>query len=161
MESLSLPVRERGLKSAGLGEPVAAGGVAPRAGAWIVIVFCRLTSFVIFGREPGRCEEIYNDYNGNLVTLFWCVKNRPLALMTELNFLPLNSRQEFEVLRKLLREVVLFDVYEGKNLPAGKKSYAVSFFLQDEGKTLTDKQIDAIMKKIQTNLEQKLGAQLR
>lgn len=63
--------------------------------------------------------------------------------------------------RKLLGEVVLFDVYEGKNLPAGKKSYAVSFFLQDEGKTLTDKQIDAIMKKIQTNLEQKLGAQLR
>jgi phenylalanyl-tRNA synthetase beta chain len=55
----------------------------------------------------------------------------------------------------------LFDVYEGKNLPAGKKSYAVSFFLQDEGKTLNDKQIDAIMKKIQTNLEQKLGAQLR
>ena len=63
--------------------------------------------------------------------------------------------------RKLLKEVALFDVYEGKNLPAGKKSYAVSFFLQDEGKTLNDKQIDAIMKKIQTNLEQKLGAQLR
>ncbi|MDO4756244.1 MAG: phenylalanine--tRNA ligase subunit beta [Parabacteroides sp.] len=63
--------------------------------------------------------------------------------------------------RKLLKEVSLFDVYEGKNLPAGKKSYAVSFFLQDEGKTLNDKQIDAIMKKIQTNLEQKLGAQLR
>ena len=63
--------------------------------------------------------------------------------------------------RKLLKEVTLFDVYEGKNLPAGKKSYAVSFFLQDETKTLNDKQIDAIMKKIQTNLEQKLGAQLR
>lgn len=63
--------------------------------------------------------------------------------------------------RKLLKEVTLFDVYEGKNLPAGKKSYAVSFYLQDEGKTLNDKQIDAIMKKIQTNLEQKLGAQLR
>lgn len=63
--------------------------------------------------------------------------------------------------RKLLKEVSLFDVYEGKNLPAGKKSYAVSFFLQDEEKTLNDKQIDAIMKKIQTNLEQKLGAQLR
>ena len=53
------------------------------------------------------------------------------------------------------------DVYEGKNLPTGKKSYAVSFFMQDESKTLNDKQIDAIMKKIQTNLEQKLGAQLR
>lgn len=63
--------------------------------------------------------------------------------------------------RKLLKDVKLFDVYEGKNLPAGKKSYAVSFFLQDEGKTLNEKQIDAIMKKIQTNLEQKLGASLR
>ncbi|WP_456086372.1 phenylalanine--tRNA ligase subunit beta [Parabacteroides sp.] len=63
--------------------------------------------------------------------------------------------------RKLLKGVALFDVYEGKNLPAGKKSYAVSFYLQDEGKTLNDKQIDAIMKKIRTNLEQKLGAQLR
>lgn len=63
--------------------------------------------------------------------------------------------------RKLLKEVELFDVYEGKNLPSGKKSYAVSFYLQDEGKTLNDKQIDAIMKKIRTNLEQKLGAQLR
>ena len=63
--------------------------------------------------------------------------------------------------RKLLKDVALFDVYEGKNLPAGKKSYAVSFYLQDEGKTLNDKQIDAIMKKLQTNLEQKLGAQLR
>jgi phenylalanyl-tRNA synthetase beta chain len=63
--------------------------------------------------------------------------------------------------RKLLKDVVLFDVYEGKNLPAGKKSYAVSFYLQDESKTLNDKQIDAIMKKIQNNLEQKLGAQLR
>ena len=63
--------------------------------------------------------------------------------------------------RKLLKGVALFDVYEGKNLPAGKKSYAVSFYLQDEGKTLNDKQIDAIMKKIRTNLEQKLDAQLR
>ncbi|MDR1162103.1 MAG: phenylalanine--tRNA ligase subunit beta [Tannerellaceae bacterium] len=63
--------------------------------------------------------------------------------------------------KKLLKEVSLFDVYEGKNLPADKKSYAVSFYLQDEDKTLTDKQIDSIMKKLQTNLEQKLGAQLR
>ncbi len=63
--------------------------------------------------------------------------------------------------RKLLKEVSLFDVYEGKNLPAGKKSYAVSFYLQDTEKTLNDKQIDAVMQKIRTNLEQKLGAQLR
>lgn len=63
--------------------------------------------------------------------------------------------------RKLLKDVSLFDVYEGKNLEAGKKSYAVSFVLQDENQTLTDKQIDAIMKKIQSNLETKLGAKLR
>lgn len=63
--------------------------------------------------------------------------------------------------RKLLKEVSLFDVYEGKNLPAGKKSYAVSFFLQDETKTLNDKQIDTIMQKIRKNLESKLGASLR
>ncbi|NDV67350.1 phenylalanine--tRNA ligase subunit beta [Dysgonomonas sp. 25] len=63
--------------------------------------------------------------------------------------------------RKLLKSVKLFDVYEGKNLPEGKKSYAVNFILQDEEKTLNDKQIDAIMKKIQTSLENELGAQLR
>ena len=63
--------------------------------------------------------------------------------------------------RKLLKKVSLFDVYEGKNLPEGKKSYAVKFILQDDEKTLNDKQIDAIMKKIQTLLETELGAQLR
>ena len=63
--------------------------------------------------------------------------------------------------KKLLKKVELFDVYEGKNLPEGKKSYAVNFVLQDESKTLNDKQIDAIMNKIITNLKNKLGAQLR
>ena len=63
--------------------------------------------------------------------------------------------------RKLLRRVVLFDVYEGKNLPAGKKSYAVSFYLQDAERTLTDHRIDDLMAKLRRNLESKLGAQLR
>ncbi len=63
--------------------------------------------------------------------------------------------------KKLLKSVELFDVYEGKNLPDGKKSYAVNFILQDESKTLTDKQIDAIMTKLINNLKQKLGAELR
>lgn len=63
--------------------------------------------------------------------------------------------------RKLLRRVVLFDVYEGKNLPAGKKSYAVSFYLQDAERTLTDRRIDDLMAKLCRNLESKLGAQLR
>ncbi len=63
--------------------------------------------------------------------------------------------------KQLLKNINLFDVYEGKNLPAGKKSYAVSFTIQDENKTLTDKQIDKIMSKLQTNFETKLGAELR
>lgn len=67
----------------------------------------------------------------------------------------------YESERKLLKSVSLFDVYEGKNLEAGKKSYAVNFTIQDEEKTLTDKQIESIMAKIQKNLEDKLGAKLR
>ncbi|MBR1463149.1 MAG: phenylalanine--tRNA ligase subunit beta [Prevotella sp.] len=63
--------------------------------------------------------------------------------------------------RKLLKKVELFDVYEGKNLPEGKKSYAVNFILQDEQKTLNDKQIDAIMQKIILNLKKQLNAELR
>ncbi len=67
----------------------------------------------------------------------------------------------FESERKILKKVNLFDVYEGKNIEAGKKSYAVSFILQDETKTLTDNQIDAIMKKLLSGFEAKLGAILR
>ncbi len=63
--------------------------------------------------------------------------------------------------KKLLKSVELFDVYEGKNLPAGKKSYAVNFILQDEMKTLNDKQIEAMMSKLIANLKSKLGAELR
>ena len=67
----------------------------------------------------------------------------------------------YETEKKLLKDVSLFDVYEGKNLEAGKKSYAVSFVLQDENATLNDKQIDKIMSKLVANLENKLGAKLR
>ncbi len=63
--------------------------------------------------------------------------------------------------RKLLKDVVLFDAYEGDKLPEGKKSYAISITLQDDDKTLQDKQIEAVMNKIVTNLTKKLGAQLR
>ena len=63
--------------------------------------------------------------------------------------------------RKLLKKVTLFDVYEGKHLEAGKKSYAIAMFLQDDQKTLQDKQIEAVMKKVVTNLQKEVGAQLR
>ena len=63
--------------------------------------------------------------------------------------------------RKLLKSIELFDVYEGKNLPEGKKSYAVNFILQDEQKTLNDKAIEAVMNKLIQNLKKQLGAELR
>lgn len=63
--------------------------------------------------------------------------------------------------KKILRSIGLFDVYEGKNLDEGKKSYAVSFTFQDDNQTLKDQQVDQIMEKIRTSLETKLGAELR
>lgn len=63
--------------------------------------------------------------------------------------------------RKLLKYVDLFDIYEGSNITEGKKSYALSFILQDESKTLTDKVIDKSMKRILMTLEQQFNAQLR
>ena len=63
--------------------------------------------------------------------------------------------------KSLLKDINLFDVYQGKNLPEGKKSYAVSFTIQDSTKTLTDVQIDKIMGKLQKNFETELGASLR
>jgi phenylalanyl-tRNA synthetase beta chain len=63
--------------------------------------------------------------------------------------------------KSLLKSVVLFDVYTGNNLPEGKKSYAVSFTIQDTSKTLTDEQIDKVMGKVQKNLTTELGAILR
>ena len=63
--------------------------------------------------------------------------------------------------KALLKDINLFDVYEGQNLPEGKKSYALSFTIQDHSKTLTDTQIDKIMSKLQNNFETELGASLR
>ncbi len=87
---------------------------------------------------------------------------RDLALL-------IDSKVQFEQIqkiayqteRKLLKQVNVFDVYEGKGIPEGKKSYAVSFLLQDEQKTLNDAQIDAVMKRLITNYQKDLGAELR
>ncbi len=67
----------------------------------------------------------------------------------------------FKTEKKLVKEVQIFDVYEGDKLPEGKKSYALNFTLQDEEQTLTDKQIDAIMQKIIANLAQTAKAEIR
>ncbi len=88
--------------------------------------------------------------------------SRDLALLLDSN-VPFGEVERIAYLteKKLLKAVKLFDVYEGKNLPEGKKSYAVNFILQDNEKTMGDKQIDAIMQKLINNLKQQLGAELR
>lgn len=95
------------------------------------------------------------------LTKFPAVK-RDLALLLDrqVQFAEI-EKVAFETEKKLLKKVELFDVYEGENLEAGKKSYAVSFLLQDENQTLTDKAIDKIMSKLVKRLEEKLGARLR
>jgi phenylalanyl-tRNA synthetase beta chain len=87
---------------------------------------------------------------------------RDLALLVDksVKFADL-AQAAYAVEKKLLKQVTLFDVYEGKNLEAGKKSYALSFILQDTENTLKDKQIEAIMTKLQKTFEEKFAAKLR
>ena len=77
------------------------------------------------------------------------------VLFEDINRIAINTE------KNLLKDVNLFDVFQGDNLPQGKKSYAVNFTFQDEHKTLTDKQIDKIMSKLQSSFEKELGAELR
>ena len=63
--------------------------------------------------------------------------------------------------KELLKSVSIFDVYEGQHLPEGKKSYAVSFVLRDDSKTLNDKQIEKTMEKLINAFKRELGAQIR
>jgi phenylalanyl-tRNA synthetase beta chain len=120
-------------------------------------------------------EVIYADFNWDVVLEVikqTNIKFRTISKYPEVRrdfALLLDDTVNFESIYKiakqtekqLLKDVNLFDVYQGKNLPKGKKSYAVSFLLQDENKTLTDKQIDKIMNKLQSNFENQLGAELR
>ena len=67
----------------------------------------------------------------------------------------------FKAERQILRKVNIFDVYEGTNIPEGKKSYAISFILQDEEKTLNDKQIEKTMNRLISVYEREAGAKIR
>lgn len=120
-------------------------------------------------------EVVYADINWNAVLKFiksfkvsykeiskYPAVRRDLALLLDASVQFEDIRKvAFETERKLLKEVSLFDVYEGKNLEAGKKSYAICFILQDENNTLNDKQIDKVMTKLINNLQNKFDAKLR
>lgn len=107
-------------------------------------------------REAGKTNISFND-----IPKFPEVK-RDLALLLDkaVQFAEI-EKIAYETEKKLLKKVQLFDVYEGKNIPVEKKSYAISFTLQDIAKTLTDKQIDDIMQRLIKKYEEALGAQLR
>jgi len=119
-------------------------------------VFYVIFNYDNFIKLVGMNKVIYKE-----VSKFPSVR-RDLALLIDKtvtydSIKELASKQE----RKLLKAINLFDVYEGKNLPEGKKSYAVSFQFQDENKTLFDKQIDKVMSKVIMALEKELDAKLR
>ena len=87
---------------------------------------------------------------------------RDLALVVDKNIQFADLKKlAFRVEKKLLKSVGIFDIYEGDKVPDGKKSYALSFLLQDENKTLTDKMIDKTMRRLQQTFEKELGAVLR
>ncbi|MDB2631356.1 phenylalanine--tRNA ligase subunit beta [Flavobacteriaceae bacterium] len=120
-------------------------------------------------------EVFYADFNWDLIfdsISSSKVKFKPISKFPEVRrdfALLIDEDIKFETIyqlakqtdHKVLSDINLFDVYKGKNLPKGKKSYAVSFTLQDDSKTLTDKQIDKIMSKLQQKFEKEIGAELR
>ena len=102
--------------------------------------------------QPLRFEEI---------TKFPLVRRDFALLLDEVISFEALREMALKTDRKILKEVRLFDVYEGKNLEKGKKSYGLSFTFQDKNKTLTDKQVDKVMDKLKRNFEKEYGAQLR
>ena len=139
-----------------------------------------LLSFGRLGREllkkmDCKQEVFYADFNWSLMLKNYPDKEvtykelpkfpevrRDLALVIDkgVTFAEI-EKVAYSTEKKLLKSVSLFDVYEGKGVEDGKKSYAVSFILQDNDKTLTDKQIESVMAKLQGNFEKQLGAKLR
>lgn len=119
-------------------------------------------------------EVFYADFNWALILKLIATKikyteipkypevRRDLALLIDQN---VSYESIYNIAKQtekaLLKDINLFDVYEGQNLPEGKKSYALRFTIQDNSKTLTDTQIDKIMSKLQNNFETELGASLR
>ncbi|MBS1944394.1 MAG: phenylalanine--tRNA ligase subunit beta, partial [Bacteroidetes bacterium] len=154
--------------------PLLSGAVEVKQGKRFVAVMGEVKPGVAKAFEVGQAvwyAELVDDALAELVrnvrTTYREVAKFP-SVRRDLSLL-LNSGVEyaslqriaFQAERKLLRQVGLFDVYEGDRLPAGKKSYALSFILQDAEKTLTDDQVEKAMGRIQQALEKEAGAELR
>ena len=152
---------------------VFAEGIAIGAGTEILVEFGTVKKSILKHFDIKQ-EIFYADFNWNAILKSLSNKikfteiskypevRRDLALLVDEKVAfddVYNIARQSE--KSLLKDITLFDVYVGANLPEGKKSYAVSFTIQDDCKTLTDTQIEKIMSKLQSNFETQLGAQLR
>ena len=163
-----------GTKSLPLANKDFSEGLNISLGSQVLVEFGVLSKEILdyFGIEQ---EILYADFKWD--TILKLIQNKKLVFKPISKYpkvrrdfaLLVDENISFEMLReianntekKFLKEIDLFDVYQGKNLPSGKKSYAMSFILQDESKTLTDQQIEKIMAKLQSNFETQAGAVLR
>jgi phenylalanyl-tRNA synthetase beta chain len=152
---------------------VFAEGIAIATGTEILVEFGTVKKSILKHFDIKQ-EVFYADFNWNAVLKLLSNKikfieipkypevRRDLALLVDEN---VAFEEVYNIARQtentLLKNITLFDVYIDKNLPEGKKSYAVGFTIQDDTKTLTDAQIEKIMSKLQSNLETQIGAQLR
>ncbi|EAZ94511.1 phenylalanyl-tRNA synthetase beta subunit [Flavobacteria bacterium BAL38] len=152
---------------------VFAEGLALAVGKEVIVEFGTIKKSILKHFDIKQ-EVLYADFNWGKIQKYVSNKikyidipkypevRRDFALLVDEN---IQFEQIFNIAKQteksLLKDINLFDVYQGKNLPEGKKSYAVSFILQDNSKTLTDTQIDKIMSKLQGNFESQLGASLR
>ncbi len=152
---------------------VFAEGLALAVGKEVIVEFGTVKKLVLKHFDIKQ-EVLYADFAWDKIQKYVSTKikftdipkypevRRDLALLLDEN---VPFEQIYNIAKQtekgLLKDVNLFDVYTGNNLPEGKKSYAVSFILQDDSKTLTDTQIDKIMSKLQGNFESQLGASLR
>lgn len=152
---------------------VFAEGIAIATGTEILVEFGTVKKSILKHFDIKQ-EVFYADFNWNAILKLLSNKikfteipkypevRRDLALLVDEN---VAFEEVYNIARQtentLLKNITLFDVYIDKNLPEGKKSYAVGFTIQDDTKTLTDAQIEKIMSKLQSNLETQIGAQLR
>jgi len=164
----------KGLSISGTVNPELSYGISYRKGEKILVEF-GIVSRKSLKKLDINSDVFYADFDWDLIVR--SVRNNKISY-TEVSKFPsvrrdlsmlLNKDISFEQLKQialktergLLKEVNVFDVYVGDKLPEGKKSYALSFLLQDEEKTLTDKQIEAIMQKLILNFEKQAGAEIR
>ena len=163
-----------GYKLEGVGNPIFSEGLSYTINGKALVDFGVLNDHILDNFDIKQ-EVIYAEFDWDLIIAkaseqdikYQAVPRYPevkrdfaLLLSDDISFDQVKNIA-FKIEKKLLKQVDLFDVYRGDKLPAGKKSYAVSFIIQDETKTLTDKQIEKIMGKLQKAYENELAAELR